>query len=244
MKVSTTMISVCIPTYNGEKYIRQQLESILKQLDDNDEVIISDDSSTDNTVALIKSLNDKRINIFPNNTFRSPIYNLENALKKATGDYIFLSDQDDIWYEHKVKTIISYFQEYNTIVSDCKIIDKNNQVLIPSFFEINQSGEGFLKNISKNSYLGCCMAFDRKILTNVLPFPPNIAMHDIWIGLITELTGKPFFLNEQLVGYRKHESNFSPTSANNSKFSLWFKINYRIIFVFHSILRYIKIRLR
>ena len=90
------MISVCMATYNGEKYIEEQLKSILSQLGENDEVIVSDDSSTDNTLAIVESFNDVRIKIFPNNKFHSPIFNFENALKQATGDYIFLSDQDDV----------------------------------------------------------------------------------------------------------------------------------------------------
>lgn len=232
-------ISVCIPTYNGEKYIQQQLESILKQLNDNDEVIISDDSSTDNTVALIKSLNDKRINIFPNNTFRSPIYNLENALKKATGDYIFLSDQDDIWHKDKVETMLRYLQDYNTVVSDCNLIDEQNNEIEPSFFQLNKSEPGLINNFIKNSYLGCCMAFDKKILNASLPFPKNIAMHDIWIGLISELLGKPIFIQEKLISYRRHTENFSPTSQK-STFNIWHKFKYRLDFAHHAILRYIK----
>lgn len=91
------MISVCMPTYNGEKFIRIQLESILSQLGNDDEIVISDDSSTDKTVEITKSFNDSRIHLLENNTFHSPIYNLENALKNAKGDFIFLSDQDDEW---------------------------------------------------------------------------------------------------------------------------------------------------
>ena len=102
------MISVCIATYNGEKYIREQLDSILPQLGLDDEVIISDDSSTDNTLKIIEEYNDCRIKIFSNNKFYSPILNFENALKKAQGDFIFLSDQDDIWKSNKVEVVMKY----------------------------------------------------------------------------------------------------------------------------------------
>lgn len=90
-------------TYNGEKYISVQLDSILKQLSENDEVIISDDSSTDRTVDVIKNFKDKRIKLYEDNHFHSPIFNFENALEKASGDIIFLSDQDDVWLDNKVK---------------------------------------------------------------------------------------------------------------------------------------------
>jgi len=80
------MISVCIPTYNGEKYILRQLQSILAQLGEEDEVIISDDSSCDNTIAVIKSIGDSRIKLIENMHFKTPVYNMENALKQAQGD--------------------------------------------------------------------------------------------------------------------------------------------------------------
>ena len=97
------MISVCIATYNGEKYIKQQLLSILKQIKVNDEIIISDDHSTDKTFNIIKSFNDTRIKFFLNNKGKGYTRNFENALEKAHGDIIFLSDQDDIWIDNKVE---------------------------------------------------------------------------------------------------------------------------------------------
>jgi glycosyltransferase involved in cell wall biosynthesis len=88
--------SVCLATHNGAKYIAVQLESILKQLSENDEVIISDESSTDRTLDIIKNFKDKRIKVYEHNGLYSPILNFENALKKASGDIIFLSDQGGI----------------------------------------------------------------------------------------------------------------------------------------------------
>lgn len=100
------MISVCIATYNGGKYIKEQLDSILFQLGKDDEVIISDDSSTDDTLSILESYHDERIVILTNQKFHSPVYNFENALKSAKGDFIFLSDQDDIWEPTKVEVML------------------------------------------------------------------------------------------------------------------------------------------
>jgi glycosyltransferase involved in cell wall biosynthesis len=122
-------ISVCMATRNGEKYIKQQLSSILKQLSKNDEVIISDDSSTDNTIDIIKSFEDKRIKIYANNKFYSPVYNFENALLRSTGDIIFLSDQDDIWEDKKIRVMYELLKRYDLVVSDCTIIDRKGKVL-------------------------------------------------------------------------------------------------------------------
>lgn len=171
-------ISVCIATYNGEKYLKKQLDSILNQLKKEDEVIISDDTSTDATVEIIKAYNDRRIILIENQKFRSPIYNFENALKHASGDIIFLADQDDIWIDNKVCTVKKYLKSYDLVISDAEIIDTNDETLYRSFYALNNSRKGFIKNIIKNSYLGCCMAFNRKILESALPFPKNVPMHD------------------------------------------------------------------
>ena len=98
--------SVCIATFNGEKFIKEQLDSILCQLGVDDEIIISDDSSVDQTISIIESYKDKRIKIFVNQKFSSPIYNFENAIMKSRGDFIFLSDQDDIWQSDKVEKML------------------------------------------------------------------------------------------------------------------------------------------
>lgn len=230
-------ISICIATYNGEKYIKEQLMSILHQIGVNDEVIISDDSSGDDTVAIIKSIQDDRIYLYENQKFKSPTFNFENALKYATGDYIYLSDQDDIWYDGKVDKIQKLFLKYDLVLSDACIINFNNKIINKSFFKLNNSKKGFLQNLYKNSYIGCAMAFNRVILEKSMPFPKDIPMHDWWIGLNAELYGKVYFLNEQLIGYRRHDSNASPT-GEKSKYSTMRKISFRIRLIKNLILRY------
>lgn len=208
-----TEISVCMATCNGEKYIHKQLESILSQIGESDEIIISDDSSSDKTVEIIKTFDDKRISLFENNRFHSPVYNFENALKKATGDMIFLSDQDDIWMENKTKIMMDLLQQYDIVLSDCIIVNEKEEIIHESFFKARGSKKGFLNNLIKNSYMGCCMAFDRKILDIALPFPENLPMHDMWIGVIGELYGTTYFCDQKLVKYRRHENSASPTSG-------------------------------
>jgi glycosyltransferase involved in cell wall biosynthesis len=238
------MISVCLPTYNGERFIKVQLDSILFQLGSNDEVIISDDSSIDQTTEIIKSYNDHRIILYENNKFRSPIFNLENALKRANGEYIFLADQDDIWMPDKVMKTLPLLEKYDLIVSDCKLIDENNEVIKESFFKMVNAHKGFMHNLIKNGYLGCCMAFKSTLLKKVLPFPNNIAMHDIWIGLLSEILAKPLFLCEPLVHYRKHSKNATPFTSGTSKNPYFFRIQYRIKMLISIILRVFKVWLK
>ncbi len=232
-------ITVCIATYNGQKYIATQLESILKQLSVNDEVVISDDSSTDRTVDIIKEFNDKRIRLYEHNRFHNPVFNFENALKKTSGDIIFLSDQDDIWLDNKVKVIVKLLHSYDLVVSDCILIDEDESILNDSYFELRGSGSGFIHNLYKNSYLGCCMALKRNILEKALPFPKTIPMHDMWIGMVGQLFGKTYFCKEKLVKYRRHRDNLSPTLRKNTN-SIANKFKFRLILLYHIIRKYIK----
>jgi glycosyltransferase involved in cell wall biosynthesis len=219
-------ISVCIATYNGEKYILDQLHSILPQLGPEDEVIISDDSSTDKTVELIKSLHDSRIKIFAHNHYRNPVYNFQHALRQAGGEIIFLSDQDDIWLTGKVEAVLKALQKADVVVTDCKIVDDNLNVLVESYFELRKSGKGLLKNLYSNKYLGCCMAFNRKILDKALPFPPKLPMHDIWLGFISELFYTSVFIKQPFILHRRHLANTSSVSRK-SETSLMEKISFR-----------------
>jgi len=222
------MISVCIPTYNGELFIKEQLDSILYQGVPVDEIIISDDSSTDCTTNIIKSYNDPRIKLLANQKFSSPIFNLENALKHALGDSIFLADQDDIWESNKVELLLEKLKTNLLVVSDGQIINQNGEIIAPSIFKVLNSKNGFVKNIIKNSYMGCCIAFNKELLKAILPFPKGIAMHDLWIGLNAEVYGNPFFTPEKLIRYRRHEQNETPLDSTTNKNSLWFKLSFRL----------------
>jgi len=232
-------ISICMATYNGEKYIKEQLDSILSQISENDEIIISDDTSTDKTVEIIKSYKDNRIKIFENQKFKSPIFNFENALKHANNNIMVLADQDDIWKPNKIEIIKKHMQEFDLVLSDADIIDENGNVLQESFCKLNGSKSGLFKNIVKNSYLGCTMAFNKKILEKSLPFPSDLPMHDWWIGLIAEMYGKIYFTNDKLISYRRHGNNASPT-GEKSKYSLRQKIMFRLIMIKNLIRRYFR----
>lgn len=217
-------------TYNGGKYIQAQLDSILSQLDVNDEVVISDDSSSDNTIEIIRSIKDARIKLFAGNTFRDPIKNFQNCLELASGAYIFLSDQDDIWIEGKYKKMLALLNEYDLVISDSIIVDDNLNEIAPSFFKFFGSGKGIIKNITRSAYYGSCMAFTRKLLQQSLPFPETKEIgHDLWIGLVGELTGKVLFYEEPLLLYRRHESSFTNTGLGKSQRNVVEKLRGRLI---------------
>lgn len=223
------MISVCIATYNGADVILTQLKSILPQLSENDELIISDDGSTDGTVDLVKSLDDDRIKLVKGPGKGSPIPNFEHALSLAQGDYIFLSDQDDCWMEGKVKASVEALENgFECVVTDCLVTDKDLKVYSDSFFALNRTREGKYYNLyRKNGYLGGCMAFTRRLRDASLPFPRYIPMHDIWIGNVAAFYFNVTFIHQPYSYFRRTGHNASCT-ASKSKYNLFRKILFRI----------------
>ena len=221
------MISVCIATFNGEKYIKRQLSSILFQLSAGDEVILADDSSTDNTLDVVRSFKDSRIHIIDGPNKHSPIWNFERALSKASGDYIYLADQDDEWLPDKIKVTQQYLQNYDCIVSDNVCINGDGTIISSSFYKLNKTKSGKYYNLLiKNGYLGCCMAFKRKVLEASLPFPSNIPMHDIWIGNVAAFKYNVKFIPEKLIRFCRHGDNVS-TTASKSGYRIWNRLMFR-----------------
>ena len=221
------MISVCIATYNGEMFIREQIDSILRQLSSDDEIIVSDDGSTDDTISIIISIDDKRIRIIEGPRKHSPTLNFECAMKEAKGDYIFLADQDDVWKPNKVEVCIKWLQNYDCVVSDAEVTDSNLNPLYPSLYAIMQVRHGRIYNtIWKNGYTGCCMAFRRNVLKASLPFPKNIPMHDIWIGNVAAYKYNMKFIPDKLIMFRRHNETIS-CNGKGSKYSIWQQMKFR-----------------
>ena len=128
------MISVCIATYNGERFIKEQLLSIIGQLSPDDEIIISDDGSADNTLGIVRELNSPLIKIFTNTGEHGYTPNFENALSHTKGDYIFLSDQDDIWQPQKVALCMEHLKTCDLVISDALMVDAGNNLIAQSFY--------------------------------------------------------------------------------------------------------------
>lgn len=234
-------ISVCMATFNGEKYIRTQLLSILAQLDLEDEVVISDNCSTDKTICIINSFNDARIRLISFEK-KSVVANFENALKHSSGDYIILADQDDFWMEGRVDDVRNRLETYNLVISNCSVV---NEMLLPlddsSSISI-RSSKGIVNNLISNSFIGCCMAFDKSMLPVVLPFPSRLSMHDWWIGLMITAVGRVHYETTPRILYRRHSANLSNTGGVSNR-SLANKILIRIYITYHLFKRVIFIKL-
>lgn len=212
-----TRVSVCVATFNGSKYILGQLASILNQLDRDDEVVVCDDGSTDDTVCLIKSLNDPRVQIYINDVNIGHVKNFERAISIARNDIIFLSDQDDVWEAGKVSLIKSLFakDESVCVIHHGMVRIDSNGVLLPGVGRVSPffSRHVLISQFWKSFVFGCCLAFRRDFRREIIPFPNIVYAHDHWIALAAG--SKNGFLNiaDALIRYRMHENNLTPKGS-------------------------------
>ena len=225
-------ISVCLCTYNGHKYLKEQLNSLWTQSCTFDELIIIDDQSSDNTVKLLKEYSDKRCRISVNTHNLGPTQSFEQALKLSTGDLIFLCDQDDIWHPNKIQTMCNELVNNNQLLclSNCFVGESEKT---QKLFYQQKPELSLHKNIFKNNFHGCCLAFKKELLQQALPLPKNIAMHDWWLGLIATQTGPVSYLDEPLMFYRRHESAVTYKKSN----SLFQKLKWRFAIIKNLIFR-------
>jgi len=213
-------------TYNGAVYLQPQAESILAQLQPLDEMVVVDDASNDNSTAVLRSLQDPRLRVFCNERNEGVLASFEKAMRMAEGEILFLSDQDDIWLSGKIEKILQVFEsrpDVTLVASDAQIIDAFGALVEPSFFaKRGKFVAGVLPNLLKNKYLGCTLAFRRSMLDHFLPIPKDVPMHDIWFGLVNDVYGKTYYIDEPLIAYRRHGENVSPsTSAPVTKRLVW-----------------------
>ena len=217
------MISVCMATYNGMNYLREQIDSILMQLSTDDELVISDDGSSDNTIQIITSYNDSRIVLLNNQSTHGFVGNFENALIHAKGNIIFLADQDDIWKPGKVAVVTEKLKQYDLVIHDADMIDGKGCPLDKTYYSTLHHRKDLLSNLWKTRWLGCCMAFRRNLLDMSIPFPRKIVGHDYWIGMLGMLKFRYCFMDDVLICYRRHGNNVSP-SGGKSNNNIFYKL--------------------
>jgi glycosyltransferase involved in cell wall biosynthesis len=218
-------------TYNGSPYLREQLESILSQLLPEDELIISDDHSTDDTRSIIASYQDARIRLITNPGKRGQVQNFAYAMEHATGKYIALSDQDDIWVEKRLNRMVALLQgmpRYSLVVGDIVEFDSNGVLanerpLGPT--PVNKYLQMLSIYLGKSRYYGCAFLFRRELTRYILPIPAYIISHDLFTALSACVHGKVAHLAEKTVMHRLHGNNRSPLRRG----SLWYIVRSRVI---------------
>jgi glycosyltransferase involved in cell wall biosynthesis len=203
-------LSVCMAAYNGARFIREQADSVLWQLGPDDELIVADDASQDETVRILEGLRDARVRVLRHQQNAGVKRAFENALQHATGEIIFLCDQDDVWREDKVERVLAVFANSpatTLVLTNAELIDGQGRPLGQMLHMGGHVPLGVAANLLKNRYQGSTMAFRREILEAALPFPEGIPMHDSWIGMVNALVGRAAYLPQCLIYYRRHESN-------------------------------------
>lgn len=199
-------VSAVMAVYNGETYLTEQVASILSQLGPNDELVISLDPSKDNSEQLIRQFaeNDRRI-VYVDGPGQGVVKNFENAVSHARGAFIFLSDQDDVWAQGKLSCCLKTLQKdgVTAVIHDAHITDASLNVQQESATG-GVFHAGVFRNIVRNRYMGCCMAFKQELLSIILPFPSNLPMHDQWIGLLASRFGTVAYIDKPLIYYRRH----------------------------------------
>lgn len=240
-------VDILLASYNGEKYIEEQIESILNQTYSNFTLHISDDKSTDKTRKILEkySKKDKRIVLHLQDKNQGYLKNFEYLLTVATSDYIMLCDQDDVWLENKVEVSLNKLIEdkLDLVVCNMLVVDEELSTINDSYFNfinLNMNKDLTFKDyLLRNPAAGCAMAFTKILLKKILPFPDlkhPYYIHDWYIYMIGQAYGKVGFINESLSKYRQHSTNSVGMNRKTKKDFNFFRqareinINYRISF--------------
>ena len=237
------MISVAMTSYNGEKYIEEQLNSIINQTVCVDEIVVVDDKSLDGTVDVIKNVIsdcDKgiKIRLIENDVNLGYTMNFYKAIGQTTGDYIFLADQDDVWENNKVEILIGKMKglDAEVICSNFDVIDENGvqsgrHYYISEFIENAKEGVttiSLMRLMLGNVSQGCTYCFTKKVQSIYLDICYEEIIHDYQILMIGAAMKKAYFLNEKLIHYRIHGNNAIGLEENKLSGNISLKIRHRV----------------
>jgi glycosyltransferase involved in cell wall biosynthesis len=211
-------VSVAMAVYNSEKYISEQIDSILDELDYKDELVISYNASNDSTWDIITRYAQVdyrvKVTICDEKGIQS---NFNNAILHTKGKYVFLSDHDDVWVSGKVRKVKELFEETEAtvVMHERIVVDGNLKPIRIVKFDEKTITNRFWNNLISNKYCGSCMAFKKELIPIVCPIPSNPVHHDMWIGLMGNLFGYVELLKEPLMCYRRHGNNASTDKRRN-----------------------------
>lgn len=223
------MVSIALTTYNGAKYLREQLDSILLQTIQDFEVVICDDRSCDSTWCILEEYarKDSRFKIYRNEKNLGFLRNFEQAISLCTGDYIALCDQDDIWLNNHVQILLEHISDYTLCGANALLVDGDNKDLNITLLDtlgvdyLPQNQEDFeFFLFHSNVFQGAALLFKKELISRALPFPENVEFHDHWLALVACSMDGVNYVNVPVLRYRQHGMNVT----DNKKFSLFGKI--------------------
>lgn len=208
--------SVCLASYRGSRYIREQLDSILAQLGPDDEVVIVDDASPDDTVAQIRTYNDHRIRLIEAKANQGYVKSFEQAALASNGEFILLADQDDVWVPGRLEVMLSALESADVVASNFDVLGNGPR---PNIRRLRSKDSrrhwanllGVL--VGYRAYYGCCMGFRRGVLPVFTPVPGYLnESHDLWLAICGNLARSIQHLDDSTLLRRIHEDNATPRS--------------------------------
>jgi glycosyltransferase involved in cell wall biosynthesis len=210
------MISIALASYNGTKYLREQLDSILSQTYQDFELIICDDCSTDNTWQILEEYaqKDSRIKIFANKKNQGFKKNFEKAISLCKGEYIAMSDQDDIWTENHLEVLLENIGDNDLVCGNAWLADENGNstktsLLGCSKFDYlpSKQEDWFFFLLHGNIFQGTACLFSKRIVKQAFPIPAKVKYHDYWIAMMSVLNCGVKYVDIPILFYRQHGDN-------------------------------------
>jgi glycosyltransferase involved in cell wall biosynthesis len=213
-------VAVVVATYNGSAYLQAQLESIVQQTHKPSQIIIVDDASVDDTIAIAHAFaaHHPEVMVVQNEIRLGYIKNFEKGMLLANASYVALSDQDDIWIPHKLETLLANIGDQMLAYSDSELIDANGQLL-------NQKMSSIKNQLAYHTPImyaigawapGHAMLFKKELIDKAAPFP-TLVTHDFWLGFVATCYSTVVYVNEPLVHYRQHTQNAIGADTKKNK---------------------------
>jgi glycosyltransferase involved in cell wall biosynthesis len=205
-------------TYNGEPYVREQLESILAELGPQDEVIVADDASTDATLEVLASVGDRRVVVLAAEANMGHVRTFERAMRAAQGDIVMLADQDDVWPRGRVAALTAALQGYPVAAGNLQVFGGGPAPDLPDLRR-QESGAN-ARNIAgillgRRAYFGSAMAYRAELAPTLLPVPSFVEAHDLWLALAGSVAGGVAHVESPVVLRRVHGQNLTPQSRRS-----------------------------
>ncbi len=224
-------VDILVATCNGEKYVKEQIDSILNQTYENIRVIVSDDRSDDSTPKILKEIakSDKRVILNLQKERLGVINNFEFLLKQVKSNFYMFSDQDDFWLPNKVEKMMERQKQENAdlVFGDLEVVNEKLETMYPSYGDymllnrkIKKCINSYEYNYLYNCVTGCTILGKTSMLDKILPLPntSKYVLHDHWIGIITGIYGKVAYVEETYIKYRQHGNNQVGTDKISHKF--------------------------
>lgn len=225
------MISIALATYNGEKYLREQMDSILNQTVKDFELVVCDDCSSDSTLQILNDYteNDARIKVFRNEQNLGFKKNFEKAISLCTGDYIALSDQDDVWTENHLQVLLENIGGNDLIGANAFLCNEKAEPIGIDLLSCSKidflpesKDDWFFFLLHSNIFQGAACLIKKSLVQKALSIPENVKFHDYWFAIVAAANNGVAYINECILYYRQHGTNVT----ENKKWNFFEKINY------------------